>query len=105
MADKIKVIIKRPGELIGHKEVVDNTLKALQELVGGYIETLPIGGRNVLICNDEGKIRNLEPNIKIFFGSDTVHGTVVIAGEDGEEFGDVRMGMNAWRILLRRWGN
>ena len=103
--NRIKVIIKHPGEPVGHKEIVDNTLKALQELVGGYIETLPIGGKNILICNDEGKIRNLEPNIKIFFGSDIVHGTVVIVGEDGEEFGDVRMGLNAWERLLKRWGN
>ena len=105
MAGKIKVIVKRPDESVGHKELVDNTLKALQGLVGGYIETLPIGGKNILICNDEGKIRNMEPNIKIFFGSDTVHGTVVIAGEDGEEFGDVRMGLTAWGRLLKRWGN
>lgn len=40
--EKIKVIIKRPEEVVGREERIDNTLEALQEAVGGYIETLTI---------------------------------------------------------------
>ncbi len=51
----MKAIRKKPGcepELID----IDNTLKALQQEVGGYIEavTLPYGA--ALICNEEGRI-------------------------------------------------
>lgn len=41
---------------------VKNELKALQEAVGGYIETLTLAEGVVLICNEEGKLLNMEPN-------------------------------------------
>ncbi len=89
---KIKVLMKRPDS---HWYVtnVSNTLKNLQNLVGGYIETVtlltPQAGRKgpVIICNEEGKLRGLPYNCTIF-GEDFV-GTILIAGVDGEEFGDL----------------
>ena len=57
----MKAIRKKPGcapELVE----VENTLKALQQEVGGYIEviTLPYGA--ALICNEEGRILGLPDN-------------------------------------------
>ena len=49
----MKAIRKEPGcapELID----IDNTLKALQTEVGGYIETVTIASDVVVICNEEG---------------------------------------------------
>lgn len=49
----MKAIRKKPGcapELVE----VDNTLKALQTEVGGYIETVSIADV-VIICNEEGR--------------------------------------------------
>ena len=44
MAKKmIKVIVKWSNEPIGHVKMVANELKSFQELVGGYIETVPAG--------------------------------------------------------------
>ena len=82
----MKAIRKKPGcapEVIE----VENTLKALQDEVGGYIEvvTLPYGA--ALICNEEGRILGLPDNGRVC-GVDVV-GTVLIVGTKGEEFCDV----------------
>lgn len=60
----MKAIRKKPGcapELVE----VENTLKALQQEVGGYIEviTLPYGA--ALICNEEGRILGLPDNGRV----------------------------------------
>lgn len=82
----MKAIRKKPGcapEVIE----VENTLKALQDEVGGYIEviTLPYGA--ALICNEEGRLHGLPYNCCVF-GTSFV-GTVLIVGTKGEEFCDV----------------
>ena len=85
--EKIKVIIKRPDEEFGHVTNISPSLKNLQKTVEGYIEQVGIGGSTVLICNEEGKIRNLERNFIIGFKgfvTDIICGTAIIAGVDGE---------------------
>ncbi len=82
----MKAIRKKPGctpEIIE----VENTLKALQQEVEGYIEviTLPYGA--AIICNEEGRILGLPDNGRVC-GVDVV-GTVLIIGTKGEEFCDV----------------
>lgn len=82
----MKAIRKKPGcepELID----VDNTLKALQAEVGGYIETVTIASDAVVICNEEGRLHGLPYNCCVF-GTSFV-GTVLIVGTKGEEFCDV----------------
>ena len=54
----MKAIRKKPGcapELID----IDNTLKALQAEVDGYIETVTIASDAVVICNEEGRLRGM----------------------------------------------
>lgn len=60
--DKILVCIKRPGEAAYVEPAFDNTLEAFQQAVGGYIETVTICEDLVLICNEEGRLRNLPEN-------------------------------------------
>ena len=78
--------IKKPGcapEIIE----VENTLKALQREVSGYIETVTIASDAVIICNEEGRILGLPDNCRVC-GVDFV-GTVLIVGTKGDEFCDV----------------
>ena len=82
----IRVIVKRPGES-ATDELIPNTLKALQELVGGYIEVVRVFDDAVVICNEEGRIMGLPHNCEIC-GYGFV-GTIVIAGTRGEDFADV----------------
>ena len=107
MADKIKVIIKRPDEPIGHVATINNTLERFQMTVKGHIEAVPIGNSGaVIICNEYGKINKLPPNFRLGkFLSDTIMGTAVICGTSGEEFSDVPFDLEGWADLLRNWGN
>ena len=63
---KMRVLIKRPDEEFGHVCNISNRLENLQRTVEGNIEAVrimnsPDGKPILLICNEEGKIRGLEP--------------------------------------------
>ena len=82
----MKAIRKKPGctpEIIE----VENTLKALQQEVEGYIEviTLPYGA--AIICNEEGRILGLPDNGRVC-GVDVV-GPILVVGRNKDEFCDV----------------
>lgn len=91
---KIKVIIKRPGEKPRTTWISDR-LENLQKTVEGYIETVTVCTDLVIICNEEGRIRDLPYNCTIL-GAD-FFGTILLAGINGEEFGNVPDG--AWKFL------
>lgn len=104
--EKIKVIIKRPDEDYGHMTWISNTLQNLQKTVEGPIQTVKITPDTIMICNEEGKIHGLENNF--IMGSvlpDVVVGTIILCGEDGDEFSDIKMSMKTWKYLLDTWGN
>ena len=63
---------------------IENTLKALQRAVGGYIEAVSISDGISLVCNEEGKLDNLPGNRRI--GKDIIAGSFVIVGNGEEEF-------------------
>lgn len=109
MSGKIKVIIKRPDEKVGHRTNISASLRNLQKTVDGPIEVVRCDGL-MIICNEEGLLRGLEPNFKMitngrFHHFDIICGTVIVAGEDGSEFGDIPIGLADWRYYLKDWGN
>lgn len=82
----MKVIRKEPGE---QPRMVDipNTLEALQEAVGGRIETVSLFEDACVVCDEEWRIKGKPYNCNILcmaFG-----GTVLLVGVNGEEFCDV----------------
>ena len=81
----IKVIVKPVGK-IAHVEWVDNTLEAFQRIVGGYIETVTVCTDLLIICNEEGRLRGLPYNCKVF-GVDFV-GDIALVGVSGSNFAD-----------------
>ena len=85
---RIRAIEKRPGQPLTLRWIEDN-LDKYQAVVGGYIETVPLDGVPgiVLICNEEGKIRGLEPNV--INGADVIVGPVIAARVSGEDFGSL----------------
>ena len=64
---------------------IDDTLEAKQKLVGGLIEVVPYKDDLLLICNEEGKIANLKPNLQ--FDYDYIAGNCFIVGDDYENSG------------------
>ena len=79
----ILVCIKKPGAK-PYVDLVDNTLRALQQLVGGYIESFQVASDLTILCNEEGLLRGLPFNATIC-GNPFV-GTVVAVGVRGDEF-------------------
>ena len=82
----MKAIYKLPGK---DPEIIEagNDLATLQKLVGGYIETVTIASDTCIICNEEGRLLELQNNI-IAFGR-TIVGPILIVGVDGDQFCDV----------------
>lgn len=81
---KLKVIFKEVGKDPIVMEI-DDTLEAKQKLVGGLIEVVPYKDNLLLICNEEGKITNLKPNLQ--FDYDYISGNCFIVGDDFENSG------------------
>jgi len=107
----MKVIIKRPCDQFGEEATIPNTLKALQETVGGYIETVTLDNGVVLICNEEGRVHDMPYNFTlrrirgVVTVQNAIFGTVIACGADGDEFADIPIDFNEWKALLCEWGN
>ena len=85
-------IIKHPGQ-------PENSLKALQNLVGGYIETVSLPHGICMIVNEEGKLQGLQPNFRL--DHDLIVGTAVFVGVSGEDFCSLSVVQEntVWRMM------
>ena len=92
---KIKVLVLNDLEL--KEKEIDNSLKALQNEVGGYIE-IPSFSRKLsennidMIINEEGKVNRLQPQLAIYQDNkivDVICGNIIFASanEDGKTIG------------------
>lgn len=81
MDEKISVLyFKTNGEWACIE--IPNELSALQQAVGGYIETVFISDEIVLICDEEGRIKNKRSNPRLR----DICGDFILCGSDGENF-------------------
>ncbi len=62
--------------------MVENTLRAFQQLVGGFIEVIDVSDTVCIIVNEEGKLNGLAPNRR--FNGDILVGTILVVGRDEE---------------------
>lgn len=79
---QIRVLVKgvdRDPEI----QTIPNTLKALQNLVGGYIEVVELDYGVCLICNEDGKCTGLPRNFDLPW-DDYIVGTAVFVSLDPE---------------------
>lgn len=73
------VMVKRVGKPVTeHKISASTQLAELQELVGGYLESVPFENNMVMLINEEGRIMKLPPNLVSYRG--VLVGTVVFCG-------------------------
>lgn len=79
----MQVICKYPGRPPVVAQV-DNTLGALQQAVGGPIETVTFYVDATIICNEAGRLMGLPYNCR-FLGIDFV-GPILVVGVDGDGF-------------------
>ncbi len=92
----IEVLLVEPGKTPQIK-IIEDTLRSMQRIVGGNIQTYPLEDGAVLVCDEEGKIKNKPINRAIriydsetgeFKTTDVIVGTffVCYAPEGSEEF-------------------
>lgn len=74
---EITVLKVEPGKS-PETVTMPNTLDAMQKMVGGYIEVLPLSDV-CLVCNEDGKLMGLEGNRRL--GNDIIVGTFFLAGD------------------------
>ena len=79
---------KNPGEECFHVVEIGKELEDLQKEVGGYIEYVPFVPGVVILCNEEGLLRGMPYNCRLF--GHVFVGPVLVVGEDGEEFADLK---------------
>ena len=80
--NKIRILVVAPNEE-PHQIKIPHTLKNMQNIVGGLIEYVELEHNVDLICNEEGKLLNLELNRLL--GNDVIAGTFFIAGQHNGE--------------------
>ena len=79
MSEKINVLLIEPGKYPKQIEIED-TLEAMQETVGGYIEEyMPFDDEIAIVCDEEGKMNGAELNRAIY--SDDKEILDIIAGK------------------------
>lgn len=87
----IDVVTKHPGEDFCQTRI-ENSLEALRDFVGGYIEVVEINPYACIICNLEGRLKGLKHCISfhkdLFRGDLSFYGPIIMAGVDGDEFDD-----------------
>lgn len=83
----MKVLIKNIGENTKITDI-ENDLQSLQNLVGGYIEALPLTKDVLLICNEEGKLKGLPVNFNIVINGkiESIVGNVFFVGKNDSDF-------------------
>lgn len=67
---------------------VKDTLEAKQKLVGGLIEIVALDENILLICNEEGKVLNMPPNL--LFDYDYIAGDCFLIGDNYKNKGEYR---------------
>lgn len=82
---KILAVIKDPGKgpYVTH---LDNTLKAFQSAVGGFIEVVNYKDGVILLVNEEGRLLHMPENIL------GIAGPIVAIRAKGEDFASVNEG-------------
>ena len=84
---EIKVLMVEPGKAPS-VTTITNELESLQKAVSigadyvGYIEIIGIDDNVCILCNEEGKLINLEPNRRFY--NDIICGVFYVVGEDDE---------------------
>lgn len=97
----LKILIVKPGK---QPEVatIDGSLHSMQTIVGGYIQEIMIERDIALICNEEGRLRGLQPNRLV--DGNMIVGTFFLANDNN--FGENYSSLTDEQInrMMKRFG-
>lgn len=97
----VKVLFKYPFEDTFRRVWINNDLHEFQKLVEGFIEVVDMKDGVLLICNEEALFGDKKFNFK--FKEQWFFGTVVLVGQDGEEFSDCPIDVNEANRRYLEW--
>ena len=107
--EKVKVIIKRPDEKVGHVTNISTRIENLQKTVEGYIESINIEKDIYIICNEEGRLKMLDGNMWVRMPGvmEYLVGTIIVCrvNKDGDIVDLPDKYLKHWKELLWQWGN
>lgn len=83
--ETIRVFYKRPGKNLVEVRI-PNELDWIQGAVEGHFEHVQVTDDVAMLCNEEGKLRQMEYNFPLM--GDRIVGPVLFVGVDGEEYTD-----------------
>ena len=84
----MKILIVEPMKSPRRADI-PHSLGAMQQAVGGYIEAVyPFDDPVVLVCDEEGKLKDKPPNLYIP-RKDIIVGTFFLCGQGEEDFTDL----------------
>lgn len=95
----IEVLLKKPNRH-PKKVTIENSLEAMQRLVGGNIDVIQLDD-TLLVCNQKEKSKKLEPNVVI--GDNTICGSFFIAGDDYENADFVSISKKQYRMFENKF--
>lgn len=98
--NQILVVIKEPGKDPYVEPLFDNTLESYQKAVGGYIETVTFCSDACLICNEEGRLKELPYNFTAL--GNPFYGTVLCVGVKGSDFASIKSSFVPYVMTLMR---
>ena len=79
----MKVVIKKVGQEPEIREI-NGELHEMQNIVGGWIECFNVVNNIVCVCDEEGKLKNYQPNF--FFNGDVIVGDVFFCADGLDDF-------------------
>jgi hypothetical protein len=81
----VKVVYVEPNKPAYAAEIED-TLKAQQRAVGGYIELVDNGDNTAIICNEDAKLQGMKGNRRLGDGKSVIAGPFFVVGLGEEDF-------------------
>jgi hypothetical protein len=96
MSRLLKAIVKEPGKE-PEEFIVTDELKALQNIVDGYIEAVMVEEDLVVICDEEGRLKGKPYNC--WFDGINFRGTIVVLGSKGENFDNCPISLDEFREM------
>lgn len=79
----MRIVVKKVDRLPEVREIKSDLVE-FQDIVGGYIECLPVGENILCVLNEEGKLKGLRPNF--ISGMDIICGDVFFCSQGREDF-------------------
>ena len=104
---KLKCIIKRPEDKYGSIREVDDSIESIIELVGGFVEAVPVYDGVVMLCREKGDSLGLDHNMWFICTNELgmltygdIKGPLVVLGFENEEFTDVPLSIDEWKRFV-----